>query len=179
MDVEIYRQEAEKYKPERGRIKILFIAESPPPFKKGEKPRYFYFKENKGPDLLFSSIIKAVYDIDYRKSPEFKAEFLDRLRDDGYFLIDACEYPLGKKDDRNEHIKKNLPDLLNRMRELRDDSMKIVLIKNSVFEILNEPLRKSGFNVLNKGSIGFPRYYNDRQTVSQIRYLIKNVTRPL
>ncbi len=170
MNLEIYRREAKNYKPDN--IKVLFVAESPPPLKKGEKPRYFYFKENKGPDLLFSSVVKAVYDIDYKKNPELKAKLMKKLREDGYFLVDVCEYPLRKNDDRNAHIRKNLPDLIERLRDLRNDKMKIVLIKNNVFDILNGRLTKLAFNVLNRRRIGFPRYYNDRQTVRRIRVLL-------
>ena len=172
MNVEIYRRESDKYKPDKNRLKVVYIAESPPPFKTGEKPRYFYFSENRGNDLLFSAIVMVLYGIEYKKNPYEEMKLLKRFRDDGYFLIDACEYPLKKIDDKERHVLKNLPQLIERIKTIQNRSTNIILIKKNVFYLLNEHLREKGLNVLNERFIGFPGYYNDRKTIGEIRRLI-------
>ena len=97
MSFEIYRSFREKYKPPK--IRILFIAESPPKLKKGELP-YFYNKEYKQKGLWWY-FKEALYN---RKSIE-KAEYLERFQKDGYYLIDVfstrqelCEVKNEKED---------------------------------------------------------------------------------
>ncbi|GAH43980.1 unnamed protein product [marine sediment metagenome] len=94
MDTSIYWNAAKKYLPTC--IKYLFIAESPPAFM-GDKPdRYFYFQEIPGADSLFYTIVKAIYNKDFVKNVHLRTDFLKCLKKDGFFLLDAVEYPINK-----------------------------------------------------------------------------------
>jgi len=55
----IYKKARDKYKPDK--IKVLFIAESPPFKKENQKLRYFYFEDVKQHDNLFKSIMVVVF----------------------------------------------------------------------------------------------------------------------
>jgi len=79
-----YRSLRERYNPiEKGRkIRVLFIAESPPKPSKSEQP-YFYNKNSKRKGLWWH-LSQVLYDGEMNK----KEEFLERFQEDGYFLID-------------------------------------------------------------------------------------------
>ena len=65
MDKIGYQVASLKYLPKI--IKILFIAESPPAFRNEKGPSYFYFEYNPGGDVLFATIVKALFNIEYKK----------------------------------------------------------------------------------------------------------------
>lgn len=180
---DIYSKAALKYKPEA--ISVLFIAESPPAFKSQEKMSYFYFEENPGADILFATLIKAIYSEDYRKSPVVKRDFLKRLKVDGYFLIDAVPNPINKdrngnrvpdKTRKNEIIHQS-QTLLCKLKHMWENGIitpdtKVILIKATVHDALAGLLRQNRFNIMNQQSIGFPRYYRDKDVVSQIETML-------
>ncbi|MHA1191647.1 MAG: hypothetical protein ACTSP9_05050 [Promethearchaeota archaeon] len=153
-----YERSALKYKPEKKKLKYLFIAESPPygPTKDG-KPRYFYFDDVAEKDNLLRYIIKGVFSEEYNKTN--KKRWLSELRDNGFFLIDAVEYPidnLPEGKERNDHIKKNIPILIEKIKDLVNNNTKIILIKRNIFEILIKKLKTPEFNVINKKLLPFP-----------------------
>ena len=85
-----YRVAAKKYKPKR--VRILFVAESPPAPKKGERRRYFYFANVDKHDWLWRGLMKALFrdfsdDIELERTQ--KTKWLSRFQRDGYWLIDA------------------------------------------------------------------------------------------
>ena len=106
----------------------------------------------------------GIYSVEkYRGS--YKEACLKRLKSDGFFLIDAVEYPIDQfgKDmkRRNRHIRINFNTLIEKIEKLKDEShfdkyTKIILIKNNIFEELGEDLKEKGFNVLNEKSLPFP-----------------------
>lgn len=104
MSIKMYEKAANKYKPDK--IKILFIAESPPFKKEGEVLRYFYFEKNRGKDFLFRSIMEVVFPEDYAnfKVNKNKILLLNKFRESGFFLIDACDRPINQHKDRDNFI---------------------------------------------------------------------------
>jgi len=179
LDIEIYKKASLKYRPDY--IKYLFVCESPPAYKNKDEMSYFYFEKNKGVEVLFSTIIKAVYDIDYRKKTHNKIELLEKLKKDGFFLIDAVFYPINKDAEGNKinekirklEIYKNMPDFFGELQKMMDENLidkntKFILIKKSVHDCLYEELVKRGFNVVNTRFIKFPSYYGDRQVVNEL-----------
>ncbi len=46
--------------------------------------------------------------------------------------------PFGSGPKKRSLLRKNLPDLLMQLRRLHNEKMKIVLIKNNIFEMLNK-----------------------------------------
>lgn len=90
-----YFEAAEQYRPQQ--VRVLFIAESPPAYSSESKKSYFFFEENPTGDILFATIIQAVLGITYRKeSSRHKADILRQFQEQGYWLMDAVEYPINK-----------------------------------------------------------------------------------
>ncbi|OGC91087.1 MAG: hypothetical protein A2142_07090 [candidate division Zixibacteria bacterium RBG_16_48_11] len=152
----IYQRAREKYRPNR--IKVLFIAESPPAFK--EKPRYFYLENVPDKDFLFIEMMKTLYKKEfsnYDRSPEMKRRFLTKFRDEGYFLIDAVEFPINQlpKDSRDQAIIQNKMRLHQQIQETCRDSTPIILIKANVHRLLYDDL-SGKYKVLNSNPVPFP-----------------------
>jgi hypothetical protein len=182
-----YDKAAERYRPTK--VRVLFIAESPPAFSLESKQAYFFFEENPGGDLLFATIVQAVLGIAYRKRNGMrKADVLRLFQAKGCWLMDAVERPINKIEGRrtSERERKNLIEkerarLLKRIhaldRENQPNEMAVVLIKNLVYECLAGPLRKAGYCVPQAQAIGFPRYRSDPATIEGIKSAIANCNR--
>lgn len=168
-----------KYRPKK--IKCLFIAESPPAYKSDDKKSYFYFENNPGHDILFATLIFALYDKKYRKADRNKAELLIDFQNDGFWLMDVVEYPInrlnGKKTNskkREQIIREHIPDFFTRLNSLKKEniftsSSGIIIIKKLNYEILGPMLIEHGFTVFNETKIDFPKYYWDIDTVKGVR----------
>lgn len=189
MQPETYRIAAAKYKP--ARIRVLFVAESPPYVQVDKRASYFFFEDNPGADILFATLIEALYRKKYRKGPGCKPRLLGQLKNDGYWLIDAVEFPINRASDglkcsdreREKIIGEYTTVLLTRLDRLRhegpiDTCTKIILIKETVFNTLFSLLRSHGYTVINNRYIGFPRYYGDRAVIHAIRRLLFNCGTP-
>ena len=178
IDLSIYRKQAEKYLPEK--IKVLFIAESPPAQDKYNRKSYIYFDTAKQ-EILLTTLTTAIFGNGngFTKDCD-KRIFLKRLKAGGYFLIDAIEYPINKVrgKDRESIIREESKNFLKRLNTLEkrnkiDSATKLILIKVSVYNALCSLLKEYGYNILNKDKIDFPKYYNDRGVIAGIRRLLK------
>jgi len=79
-----------KYRPKP--LKTLLIAEAPPSL---ESERFFYFEQVASHDALFLEMMKVLYGCeDTQGIRKRKQEFLERFKNDGFYLIDAEEAPL-------------------------------------------------------------------------------------
>jgi hypothetical protein len=176
--MDAYEQTRQQYRPKQ--IKVLFIAESPPPSADVESSRQFYrsgkiYKE----DRLFANTIKALYpEAAELKEPELKAQkkmWLRKFQSDGNYMIEALEESLPHhvaKPERQELIKQRLPRLLERVKQLADKNTKIILIKSNVFEVAADPLRDAGFTVLNTELVDYPGRFNQQAYRKKLSDLI-------
>lgn len=170
----------QQYRPRR--IKLLLIAESPPPAPKVQSSRQFYYSDRiRKDDRLFTNTIRALYPEAANKSePELeqqKESWLQRFCADGYYMIEALETSQphhATKTDRQEKIRQALPRLVERVRELASKNTKIVLIKSNVFEVATEPLRKAGFRVLNTELVDYPGQFNQRTYREKLAALLSS-----
>lgn len=167
------------YRP--GKIKVLLVAESPPPSADTQSSRHFYRSEKvRRDDRLFTNTIKALYteatDKTEAELESEKEQWLRRFQSDGWYMIEALEesqeHEVTKKQ-RQELIKKNIQGLIERVRKLADKDTKIILIKSNVFEAAAEPLRKAGFNVLNKELLDYPGHFNQKAYKEKLARLSK------
>lgn len=163
-----YDDVRQHYRPDH--IKMLLIAESPPPAPEIQSSRQFYYTDRiRKDDRLFTNTIRALYpETAELPEPELEAnkqQWLKRFRDDGWYMIEALEdsqeHEVTKKD-RQARIHQALPRLLERVRELAEPDTKIILIKSNVFAVATEPLRQAGFTVLNTELVDYPGRYNQR-----------------
>ena len=98
INTEPYKIAAERFLPDK--IEVLFIFESPPfpppidPIS-GDKNlnwSYFYRYESKGSDFLRNKIFSTLFSEKMLSSKVF----LEKFAGNGYFLIDAVNYPINK-----------------------------------------------------------------------------------
>lgn len=164
--MQTYDQLREEYEPTL--IKILFIAESPPPAANVQSSRHFYRTEKiRKDDRLFTNTIKALYSTASTQTEaeiqKDKEKWLRTFQADGYYMIEALEESQVHKvtkQDRQVRIKQNLPHLLQKVQQLAHKSTGIILIKSNVYEVAAEPLRQAGFAVLNTSLVDYPGRFN-------------------
>lgn len=178
----VYDQIRQQYRPEP--IKFLLIAESPPPAAETQSSRHFYRTDKvRKDDRLFINTIKALYSeaadkTETQLEPE-KEQWLRRFQADGWYMIEALEesQPHGvTKQQRQERIRKSLPRLIERVRELAEKNTKIILIKSNVFEVAAEPLREAGYQILNKELLDYPGQFNQRAYREKLSKLLQSTT---
>lgn len=170
-----------KYKPKG--IKLLFIAEAPPE----NFERFFYYEDVKEKDALFINLIRVLYP-EYRKENgtsvswirEHKKELLKRFQRDGYYLIDALLEPISLKSSpkwRIKRIKLMRSNTLAKINELMNNNsakdFRIVLIKSTVHEALNNFLTDANLPVINREtSVPFPSHGHSARFASQLHKIL-------
>lgn len=154
-----------RYKPER--IRLLFVAESPPNPRDGEL-RFFYNPELATWDHLFHALMEVVFD-DYQRRAHPKSYWLRRFQEAGFYLIDATDEPVNhlRGRERRETLRAALPYKLAEMRELVSRETPIVLVKKNVFELMAGPLREQGMNVIHDAPLPFPSNGWQRAFINQ------------
>lgn len=156
---EVFYQAREKYRPKV--IKLLFITEAPPSV---EKNRYFYFEHVRKGDSLFLELMKVLFseEVDaFETVKSLRAEkqyFLERMQEEGYFLMNAVDIPLPGKTTaaRTSIYQKHLPALISSILKIASPSTPIVLISTVVFRAIGTLLRASGFNIIHQEPIAYP-----------------------
>lgn len=174
-----YEKVRQQYRP--GNIKILFIAESPPPTAEVSSSRQFYRADKaRTEDRLFTNTIKALYPSALEQTEkELEADkktWLQKFKTDGFYMIEALEESLPHevtKKERQALIQEALPRLLERVRELANKNTKIILIKSNVFEVAAQPLRDAGFTVLNTELLDYPGRFNQKAYREKLSRLLE------
>jgi hypothetical protein len=156
------------YKPKH--IKLLLIAESPPPAPTIQSSRQFYYTDRiRKDDRLFINTIKALYpeatELSEPELEQTKEQWLRRFQTDGFYMIEALEdsqeHEVTKKE-RQVRIQQNVPRLIKKVEKLVQPDTKVILIKSNVFDIAATPLREAGFTVLNTELVDYPGRFNQR-----------------
>ncbi|HTE57561.1 MAG TPA: hypothetical protein VK694_02370 [Verrucomicrobiae bacterium] len=163
------------------RVKVLLIAESPPPAAHTASSRHFYRTDQvRRDDRVFVNTIKALYpetaDMTESQIEPAKEQWLRRFQDNGWYMIEALEESQPHevtKQQRQDKIAQALPELIKRVQQLADKNTKIILIKSNVFDVAAEPLRQAGFNVLNTELLDYPGRFNQRAYREKLARLAK------
>jgi hypothetical protein len=152
-------------------IRLLFIAEAPPAFRVN---RFFYFSDLRNGDTLFLEMMKVLYPVlvGYSENKDIgssfearnvrlqKASLLERFKNDGFYLIDACEEPMPNDADTATKIRimrKAFPALRRKLlRLLRGVNAPIILIGSLTYIVCAEALRQDGYCILNSEMIDHP-----------------------
>src|SRR5689334_22991020 len=87
-----YDDVRKKYKP--GHIRILLVAESPPPAPEIQSSRQFYYTDRiRKDDRLFTNTVRALYpEAEALKEEELEAQkeqWLKKFQSDGFYMIEA------------------------------------------------------------------------------------------
>jgi len=163
-----YEDVRRKYLPKH--VKVLLIAESPPPAPEVQSSRQFYYTDRiRKDDRLFVNTIRALYpETVETPEPELetqKEQWLRRFQADGWYMIEALEesqvHEVTKKE-RQARIQAAAPRLVERVRGIAEPGTKVILIKSNVYDMAAKPLRDAGFNVLNTELVDYPGRFNQR-----------------
>lgn len=142
-----------KYKPET--VKYLLIAEAPP----DSIDRFFYYNDVRLHDYLFLGVTQALYPelknnfLESGRSSEIKESILNKLRADGFYLLDLSELPLSLL---KGSLNSQLPALIDKINQVTDKNTKIILIKATVYDTAFNFLRRQGFSNVFDFRITFP-----------------------
>jgi len=147
-----YEELRERYRPER--LRYLLIAESPPDSGQGE--RRFFYSPVLTIDNLYRAVAEAVYGgegVDIRNKPAV----LERLRADGFWLIDAVEHPINNLPSaaRARTIRDAVPSLVSRCIDLSPERGTIIC-HAKVYSLAAQALRQTHVHVLHDEALPFP-----------------------
>lgn len=141
------------YRPARTRC--VFVLESPP-----AHSGYVYDPNGRVSEVLFRAFMRLL-DL----NPDTKDEGLCALADAGWILVNAVYVPVNKLPDSeaDRMIRENYRNLVRDLEGVMrgDKRTPVILVKANVVRLLEEPLQKDGFRVLNRGvMIPFPMHYH-------------------
>ena len=169
--VECFTAARDQYRP--GRVKLLWIAESPP-----TSGSYFYFQRTTGKDHLFRETMRAVGlwpEKEIMKKGLDKQSLLERFRSKGYFLIDTCSHPVDKLPDRER--KRAILDGTSRIVQLVSelDPEGIIIVKSNIYEPVKHVLESSGFagRILNQKPLPFPSHGRQQSYRIKINHIMR------
>lgn len=142
----------EKYTPSN--IKVIFILESPP-----QGHGFVYDPSGHTGEVLFRAFMRIM-----NVKPETKEIGLQQLKQKGIFLMNPTYTPVNKLKD-SEADKIIMDNYENFIADLTlhnpEKEIPLILVKSNICRLLEEPLTKDGFSVLNKGQmIPFPIHYH-------------------
>jgi hypothetical protein len=148
-----YEELRERYRPER--LRVLLVAESPPD--PGDSERRFFYSPKLRADNLYRGVAQALYgehdEIDILDKPAV----LDRIRADGFWLIDAVDEPINKLGSaaRARAIAAGVPRLVERCVELAPE-LGVIICHGKVYAAAAQPLREAGVVLLHDEPLPFP-----------------------
>lgn len=147
-----YTELREAYKPKR--LRYLLIAESPPDA--GDGQRRFFYAPTLKIDNLYRGVAEAVYGhqgIDVRD----KVAVLERLRAEGFWLIDAVDEPVNKLSSgaRAKALAAAAPRLVERCLELSPERG-VIICHGGVYAAVANALRARGVVLLHDEALPFP-----------------------
>ncbi|WP_146072836.1 hypothetical protein [Cryobacterium sp. Y62] len=146
----------EQWKPDS--VHLLLIAESAPDDRGDPTQRYFFYADHLGgADNLFRSVVQAMYGttkVDLKQSG--KRPWLERLRSDGFYLIDLAPYPVnaGSQAARTRVLRESVAGCVKRAQALNPDE--VVVVKSNLYPMLAGPLRAAELSVRQEAGIPFP-----------------------
>lgn len=154
-----FQKAREKYRPEK--IKVLMITEAPPA---EHQNRFFYYEHVRRGDSLFLETIKVLFPEEveaFETVKQIRAEksyFLERLQEEGFFLMNAVESPLPNKSDaaRRRVYREHLPRLIQEVLRIARPNTVIIIISAVVYRAIGRELKASGFNLIQEDMIEYP-----------------------
>lgn len=149
-----YEEFRARYRPNR--VRLLFVGESPPDPRSGER-RFFYSPKLASADNLYRGVATALYGQEAGFDLADKSGALARMQRDGVWLIDATETPINGKPtgERRRAIREGLGRLERQCKEI-DPSVGVLICHTVVFREAATRLRTAGVRVLHDAPLPFP-----------------------
>ncbi len=158
------------YQPKK--IRLLFIAESPP-----TSGGFFYNPKTIGRDYLFVETMRGLglWPDDRVMLKNFdKRNLLKQFQSMGCFLVDSSHISVDKLKDRerNSRVLRGIPRLLHEIERLKPS--RIVIVKKNVFRLVGPELEKRHLapRILNKKFIPFPSHGHQPEYRRRLRGLL-------
>jgi hypothetical protein len=167
-----YSELREAYRPDH--VRVLLVGESAPDPGAGER-RFFYAPLLDRRDNLYRGVVEAFYGSSPGRAGDAKAPWLNRLKQDGVFLIDLVPYPVNdlssnkaeagrlRASARREHVDARMQTA----QELRPHG--IIVCHGPSFEVLAPPMRAAGLPLLHQEPIPFPLGNWRAKFITQVR----------
>jgi hypothetical protein len=164
-----------KYKPKTKKVKVLFVAESPP-VSDDDKVRFFYNPEQERWDYMYRAVMEAVFS-DFQYCPREKDKWLRKFQKHGYYMIDATDKPVNRllAAERRQILKDSVKSKLREISKLATKKTPIVLIKKNVFEAFNEPLCKEDYKVIHEEFLPFPSHGHQARFIKACRIALLDI----
>lgn len=148
-----YAELRERWKPDR--VRVLLVGESAPDPSAAER-RFFYAPTLTRADNLFRGVVEAFYGQKPGRAGDPKAPWLERLHDDGVFLIDLVPFPVNAlaRRERREALRAHVDDLVAEAVGLEPGG--VIVCHGPTFKEAGAPLLAAGLPVLHDEPIPFP-----------------------
>jgi hypothetical protein len=172
-----YSDLRETWKP--AAVRLLLIGESPPD--DGGDPtrrRFFYAEPVAQADNLFRSVVDALYGSGKLTKGDLKAPWLERLRDDGVFLIDLAARPVNALSNgaRQRARRDGVGACIERAAQLAPEG--IIICHTPSYNVLAAPLRAAGLPLLHDEPIPFPLGNTRARFIEKVRDAVATLPPP-
>jgi hypothetical protein len=167
-----YEELRQRYRPSV--VRVLLIGESPPDPRDAER-RYFYAPVLSKYDNLYRGVSMAFYGESASFDVRAKVANLERLRDDGVWLVDAVERPVNArtKSERRHAIRENLDGLVARCSAI-GPTLGVIVCHGPVYDEAARALRTAGLRVLHDAALPFPLGNTRATFVGGVRVALAN-----
>lgn len=152
-DLAWYDELRDRYRP--AVVRLLLIGESPPDPRAGV--RRFFYSPTLSYDNLYRGVAEALYGTEASFDVRAKVVNLERMRDDGVWLIDTVEAPVNASTlaERRRAIRSSVGGLVDRCQKIAP-TVGVLLCHSVVFDESAEALREATVPVLHNIPLPFP-----------------------
>jgi hypothetical protein len=149
-------------------ISAIFVLESPP-----AAGRYFYNPNGQTTEPLFSAMMRLI-----KCKPVRKASGLTEFAKRRFIIVDATYTPVNHIKNRTKRDQVILKSYLELVKDLRaitkNKKTPIILVKANICDLLADPLKKDGFNIINNDiRIPFPAFGQQNIFRQRMRRVLK------
>lgn len=150
-----YEDLREEYRPPH--VRLLLVAESAPDPGDGNR-RFFYAPTLAAADNLFRGVVQGLYGHRFPRGSAGanKVPWLERLRQDGVFLIDVLPWPANRlrASARRQALREHADAAVSNAKELAPQG--IVVCHTGTFRVISGPLRTARLPLLHEEPLPFP-----------------------
>jgi len=165
-----YERLREQWRPER--VRVLIIDEAAPELAADSKHEFFYSPTVVSWDPLFRAVVEVYFDGEFPPAGADKRPYLERLRDEGVFVIETIPFPVGaySRGERPHLTARFARTAIERATALEPEG--VVVAFNSGFRALGPGLVKAGLRLLHDAPVPFPRGRYRDQFIEALREIV-------
>jgi hypothetical protein len=171
-----YDELRRQWKPDA--VRLLLVGESVPD-PGAEERRFFYAPQLDRRDNLFRGVIEAMYEpIPRGSTGQPKRPWLERLREDGVYLVDLVPFPVDKltSGERRRARREHVTTLVGEARTL--DPRGVIVCHAPTFAEVGPALRAAGLPLLHDSALPFPLGNTRARFVAGVQALLAGSERP-